>query len=317
MPWAGGVYTRGYPSWTNDANANLPISATKFDTEDNDFASGLNNCLTIDGLNKPNTALTWAQALTVASLSVTGNTAAVNGLYLPGGTSLGFTTASTQRGTISANGNWTIANATSGIALAVSGQIASIGNSTLSSATTGAFFNGGNSAQITQVNSAGGTDSKMWDCFVDTTTLHARILNDAQNVTLDWMDVIRTATTSAIVKFVDDAGALQTVGWRDIPQNIQTGNYTTVLADRGKHLWSSTASITWTIAANASVPYPNGATIVFINRSVGNISIAINSDTLVLAGIGSTGTRTLATNSVATAVKTESTVWMISGTGLT
>lgn len=52
MPWSGGVYTRGYPSWTNDANNNLPISATKFDTEDNDFAAGLNNCATVDGLNK-------------------------------------------------------------------------------------------------------------------------------------------------------------------------------------------------------------------------------------------------------------------------
>lgn len=59
MPWNSGVYTRGYASWTNDANSNLPISATKFDTEDNDFASGLNNCLTIDGLNKPNTAISW------------------------------------------------------------------------------------------------------------------------------------------------------------------------------------------------------------------------------------------------------------------
>lgn len=59
MPWAGGVYSRGYPSWTNDAANNLPISATKFDTEDNDFATGLNNTLTKDGLSTPNAAMTW------------------------------------------------------------------------------------------------------------------------------------------------------------------------------------------------------------------------------------------------------------------
>lgn len=52
MPWSAGVYTRAYASWVNDANNNLPISATKFDLEDNDFAAGLNNCLTIDGLNR-------------------------------------------------------------------------------------------------------------------------------------------------------------------------------------------------------------------------------------------------------------------------
>jgi hypothetical protein len=59
MPWAAGVYTRGYPSWSNDAASNLPISATKFDTEDNDFAAGLNNCLTKDGLSIPNAPMTW------------------------------------------------------------------------------------------------------------------------------------------------------------------------------------------------------------------------------------------------------------------
>lgn len=58
MPWSGGVYTRAYPSWTNDATNNLPISAAKFDAEDNDFAAGLNNCMTVDGLNKPNANIT-------------------------------------------------------------------------------------------------------------------------------------------------------------------------------------------------------------------------------------------------------------------
>lgn len=78
MPWISGTYSRGYPSWSADAASNLPISATKFDTEDNDFAAGLNNCLTIDGLNKPNTAMTWslasAPALTI-NRSTTGGTA--------------------------------------------------------------------------------------------------------------------------------------------------------------------------------------------------------------------------------------------------
>lgn len=82
MPWSGGVYTRGYPSWTNDANNNLAISASKFDTEDNDFAAGLNNCLTIDGLNKPTATLNWSQIIaltrgtdgTLLSLARTGGT---------------------------------------------------------------------------------------------------------------------------------------------------------------------------------------------------------------------------------------------------
>ncbi|SRR5580765_939172 len=67
MPWAGGVYTRGYPSWSNDAASNLPISATKFDLEDNDFATGLNNCLTKDGLNVPTGTLNWSQTASIVA----------------------------------------------------------------------------------------------------------------------------------------------------------------------------------------------------------------------------------------------------------
>jgi hypothetical protein len=52
-------------NWTNDATNNLPISATKFDIEDNDFSAGLSLCLTRDGQGKPTTPLTWTQPLSV------------------------------------------------------------------------------------------------------------------------------------------------------------------------------------------------------------------------------------------------------------
>ncbi|HET9574537.1 MAG TPA: hypothetical protein VFP29_12515, partial [Methyloceanibacter sp.] len=44
--------------------------------------------------------------------------------------------------------------------------------------------------------------------------------------------------------------------------------------------------------------------------------IAITSDTMRLAGAGTTGSRTLAANGVATALKVTSTEWIISGTAL-
>jgi hypothetical protein len=47
------------------------------------------------------------------------------------------------------------------------------------------------------------------------------------------------------------------------------------------------------------------------------VTIAITSDTLRLAGGTSTGTRTLAANGMATAVKVAATTWYINGTGLT
>lgn len=66
MPWNGtGTYTRAIPSWNNDAVSGLTISSTKFDTEDNDFAAGIQNCLTRDGQSIPLTAITlhWPCAL--------------------------------------------------------------------------------------------------------------------------------------------------------------------------------------------------------------------------------------------------------------
>jgi len=107
------------------------------------------------------------------------------------------------------------------------------------------------------------------------------------------------------------------VGFRTVPQNLQSTSYVTVAADSGKHLFTSTGSITFTIAANASVAYPIGTAITFVNTNASSITIAINSDTMTLAGGTNTGSRTLAQNGVATALKIDATSWLISGSGLT
>lgn len=106
-----------------------------------------------------------------------------------------------------------------------------------------------------------------------------------------------------------------------MPQNSQSGPYTLALTDVGAHIFhpsADTTGRTWTIPANASVAFPIGTAITFINQNgAGAITIAITTDTLRLAGAGTTGSRTLAANGVATAVKVTSTEWIISGTGLT
>jgi hypothetical protein len=111
------------------------------------------------------------------------------------------------------------------------------------------------------------------------------------------------------------------VGFRNIPQNSQSANYTCTLADAGDHILhpsADTTARTFTIPANSSVPYPIGTAITFINQSgAGVLTIAIASDTMRLAGAGTTGSRTLAANGVATALKIAATEWIISGGGLT
>lgn len=125
-----------------------------------------------------------------------------------------------------------------------------------------------------------------------------------------------TATTNATLP----AGT-NNIGYLEIPQNSKSAAYTTVLADSGKHIYhpgADTTARTWTIDSNANVAYPIGTAITFVNdTSAGTLTIAITSDTLVLAGAGTTGSRTLTANGVATAIKITSTRWMISGTNLT
>lgn len=107
----------------------------------------------------------------------------------------------------------------------------------------------------------------------------------------------------------------------NVPQNSKSAAYTTVLADAQKHIFHPSADTTariWTIDSNANVAYPIGTAITFVNQNAGGIiTIAITTDTLRLAGAGTTGSRALAANGIATALKVTSTEWIISGTGLT
>lgn len=109
------------------------------------------------------------------------------------------------------------------------------------------------------------------------------------------------------------------IGFRNVPQQSKSAAYTTVLADAGKHILHPTAdnnARTFTIDSNANVVYPVGTAITFVNQ-INTVTIAITTDTLVLAGTGATGSRTLAANGIATALKIETQKWVISGTGLT
>jgi hypothetical protein len=110
------------------------------------------------------------------------------------------------------------------------------------------------------------------------------------------------------------------VGFRNIPINSQSAAYTLVLADSGKailHPSTDANARTFTIPANGSVAYAIGTAITFINMTSQVVTIAITTDTMYLAGSGTTGSRSLAQYGVATAIKMTSTTWIVSGSGLT
>lgn len=110
-------------------------------------------------------------------------------------------------------------------------------------------------------------------------------------------------------------------GYLGMPQNSQSAAYTLVITDAGKHILhpsADTTARTFTIPANSSVAFPIGTAVTFINQNAGGtITISITTDTMRLAGAGTTGSRTLAANGIATAVKVTSTEWLINGVNLT
>jgi hypothetical protein len=114
------------------------------------------------------------------------------------------------------------------------------------------------------------------------------------------------------------ASTARSVGYLGIPASAVTTTATLTIADAGEHIYLTSTGQTITIPANASVAYPIGTTLTFIaGPSATTTTIAITTDTMYLAGTGTTGSRTLAAHGMATAVKVAATTWYINGTGLT
>ena len=162
--------------------------------------------------------------------------------------------------------------------------------------------NGSLTASITLVDQANGTD--YYEAFVVINASAATVFGD-----------------TTFTYFGGELIQVGASGPSNLPQNSKSADYTAVLTDAGKHIFhpsADTTGRTFTIPANASVAFAIGDTLTFVNQNgAGNITIAITSDTMRLAGAGTTGSRTLAPNGIATALKVTSTEWLISGINLT
>lgn len=137
--------------------------------------------------------------------------------------------------------------------------------------------------------------------------------------TMDITCILASGTTAASWAMESTGQAIYTVGYLEVPQNAQTGAYGITWADSGKHIYHAlaAAAATYTIPANSAIAFPIGTAISFVNMATAAVTIAITTDTMYLAGAGTTGSRTLAQFGSATALKTGATEWIISGTNLT
>lgn len=164
--------------------------------------------------------------------------------------------------------------------------------------------------------------------YLTTTDAASTYAPISTTVTLTGSQTLTNKTLTAPVLGTPASGNLSnctvdgtnSVGYLNIPQNSQSAAYTTVLSDSGKcifHPSTDANARTFTIPANASVAYPIGTVLQFCNMTSQVVTIAINSDTMYLAGTGTTGSRSLAIYGVANAMKITSTTWIITGSGLT
>lgn len=215
-------------------------------------------------------------------------------------------------------GNFNIASPSSGSTLTVNGLSAVAAITMAVSGNQGLLQNAAGVNAIV-MNSSG--------------TNYGQIQNDAGNLwslatgttptvlgtkCLQWdsLTEVGIATPSSIGNL--SAGMTQ-VGYMDTPQNSITANYTLALTDRGKSIYinGTTAAQTVTIPANASVAFPVSTTIIIVNRSNQNWSIAITTDTIKWLPSNTAGTRTLAPGGVATLYKEVSNTWLLWGFNIT
>ena len=153
-----------------------------------------------------------------------------------------------------------------------------------------------------------------------TTIPYSLTINGTSGVSLTINGTSGTHST----KIADSATATWNAGYLETPQgaggSIRTTDYTAVLSDSGKMiLMAAGMTLTGTIPANASIPFPVGTEITWINSGAVSLNIAIvGSDTLILANSAAvTGTRTVAQLGVCITRKITTTQWLAYGWGVT
>ena len=127
-------------------------------------------------------------------------------------------------------------------------------------------------------------------------------------IVLDGTTGITTTTLTSTGNWTDAIGNI-----RDIVNSDKTVAYVLVLSDAGKMINITTGGVT----VNSGI-FSAGNNITIFNNSASSQTITQGTSvTMYLAGVATTGNRTLAQRGIATVVCVASNTFVISGAGLT
>lgn len=114
MAWSGGSYTKGNAAtggWAGDASLGIGIEAGRHDTQDNDFATGINQCLNKDGSNSCTGDLNLGgykpvnlAAGTAAAPAICAGNDTNTGIFSPAADNIGIATNGVERVRVDSSG---------------------------------------------------------------------------------------------------------------------------------------------------------------------------------------------------------------------
>ena len=262
-------------------------------------SAGVDASTTVSGLvegNFPNITITG----TISGTTITGDTAdfttitAVTGIFtttLSGAT----VTGATAQFTTLTGGTAGFTTITGQTVTGTAGQFGTVtGNTAGFTTVTGATVTG----DAGQFGTVTGNTAGFTTVTGQTVTGTAGQFGTVTGNTAGFTTVTGTTVTGATGAFTTVTG--QTVNdsignVRDIPQNSQTGSYTLVAGDAGKHVFTT---------AGVTVPsgvFTVGEAVSIYNNTTGDLTITQGSNvTMRQAGASGTGNRTLAQRGLAT-----------------
>lgn len=302
-----GVFLRLF-RWATDAANNVDPNAGRFDQEDDNFATGLSNCLTKDGQTQP-TANIPMNGKKIVNLGTA--TASTDALSL--GTADAKYVPLTQKDV--AGGYPSLSLSSTQIAAA---QVPALDASKITTGTLAA-------ARLPTLafSSLSGTIANAQVPQSAVTQFQGVLALSGSQIVSGSVPNATTAGRATFADRVNDLGGVfnWAAGFLEMPPNSSVNaNYVFALSDSGKMLnHTSTSPHQFTVPNNATIAFNVGTVVTIVTSNTGGVITIVGAAgvTLLMAGTTNTGTRTLTPFGMASVVKIASDTWMISGVGLT